>query len=131
VAGSGETSEGETLILTRSLEELRDVRQWLVDRLQSGPTGRVGVAEIAVMANELVTNVIRHTSSVPVLTLVLTTELVRIEVRDGDPRLPKVLPADIHRPSGNGMRIVDAWADRWGTDVDPDGGKTVWFTVDR
>ncbi|MEU0074669.1 ATP-binding protein [Streptomyces sp. NPDC006332] len=60
---------------------------------------------------------------------------LRIEVTDarGD-RLP--LPADSvadDLESGRGLRIVTAYADRWGVDAAPAPGKTVWaeLTPDR
>ena len=81
------------------------------------------------MANELLTNAIRHTTSTPVLTVMVTGERVRVSVHDDDPNLPVVLPIDVHRPSGNGMRIVEAWAEHWGTELAAGDGKDVWFTV--
>ncbi|MEV2218244.1 ATP-binding protein [Streptomyces sp. NPDC050997] len=53
---------------------------------------------------------------------------LRIEVTDarGDriPRIPD--PVDEDGESGRGLRIVAAYADRWGVDEAPAYGKTVW-----
>jgi hypothetical protein len=48
-------------------------------------------------------------------------------VTDPDPTLPVVRPGRAGRIGGNGMRIVAALATRWGIDLHPGGGKTVWF----
>ena len=121
----------QTLALSRELSDLSLVRSWLVDELRARPPDleQEVVDDVALMANELLTNAIRHTASSPTLTLVVGREDVRIGVHDDDPHLPRVMPIDVERPSGNGMRIVDAWSDRWGVDVDADHGKTVWFTI--
>ncbi|MET8246158.1 ATP-binding protein [Streptomyces sp. NPDC005202] len=53
---------------------------------------------------------------------------LRIEVTDarGDrlPRIPE--PAAVDAESGRGLRLVAAYADRWGVDETPAHGKTVW-----
>ncbi|MGW2523320.1 ATP-binding protein [Streptomyces sp. NPDC001617] len=53
---------------------------------------------------------------------------LRIEVTDarGD-RIPQLQdPVDGDGESGRGLRIVAAYADRWGDDAAPAGCKTVW-----
>ena len=54
--------------------------------------------------------------------------ILRIEVTDarGD-RIPQIHdPVPDEAESGRGLRIIDAYADRWGVDEAPAGGKTVW-----
>jgi len=119
----------QTLALSRELSDIRLVRSWLIDELRARPLEPEIVDDVALMASELLANAIRHTTSAPTLTLVVGVDDVVVAVHDDDPRLPEVLPIDVERPSGNGMRIVDAWSDRWGVDVDEEDGKTVWFTV--
>ncbi|MGI5455636.1 ATP-binding protein [Streptomyces sp. CA-249302] len=56
---------------------------------------------------------------------------LRIEVTDarGD-RIPQVhAPVSDEAESGRGLRIVAAYADRWGVEEAPAGGKTVWAEV--
>ena len=53
---------------------------------------------------------------------------LRIEVTDawGD-RVPQIPdPVSDGAESGRGLRIVSAYADRWGVDQAPANGKTVW-----
>lgn len=66
------------------------------------------------------------------LTLILDTaaDLLRIAVTDArGERLPSP-PADCGTPldaeSGRGLLLVTALADRWGFELYPPGGKTVW-----
>jgi anti-sigma regulatory factor (Ser/Thr protein kinase) len=122
--------QGNSISVARDVGELRSVREWLHQQLEPWSNIRPEACEeVAVMTNELLTNAIRHTDSVPVLTVLVTDGRIRVSVRDEDPNLPVVLPIDVQRPSGNGMRIVAAWAEKWGTDRLDGDGKDVWFTV--
>ncbi len=80
------------------------------------------------LASELVTNAIRHAHdgfSVVVL-LMYAAGALRVEVRDHDPlNLPLVANPGPLDPSGRGLVIVEALADRWGVRV-TDAGKAVW-----
>ena len=60
-----------------------------------------------------------------------TPRILRIEVTDarGD-RVPQLHdPVAGDAESGRGLRIVEAYAERWGVDEAPAGGKTVWAEV--
>lgn len=115
----------------RDVDSLRAVRVWLRTRLDELTDLPAPVlAEAEVMVSELVTNVIRHTTSEADLTLVVTAADVRIEVHDDDRALPVLPPLEPSRVGGNGLRIVDAWSTSWGVAVDAGStGKTVWFTL--
>ncbi|MFF7982009.1 ATP-binding protein [Streptomyces sp. NPDC007901] len=66
-----------------------------------------------------------------VLTLDTTTGLLRVAVTDAkDGQLP-VAATDSATDSetGRGLLMVGALADRWGTEPQPPGGKTVWAEV--
>ncbi|MGW2819924.1 ATP-binding protein [Streptomyces sp. NPDC001443] len=78
---------------------------------------------------ELVANVVRH---VPdrrcTIALLRQPAGVRVEVTDGSARPP--LPQGDVRPdaeSGRGLALLDALVDKWGVDLTPEDGKTVWF----
>ena len=119
-----------SISVPRDVAQLRAVRDWLRDEVAPWVAGRPDAGEeVAVMANELLTNAIRHTTSIPILTVLVADDRIRVSVHDDDPNPPVVMPVDVQRPSGNGMRIVEAWAERWGTDRVPGNGKHVWFTV--
>ncbi|MCU1431217.1 MAG: putative anti-sigma regulatory factor, serine/threonine protein kinase, partial [Actinotalea sp.] len=54
---------------------------------------------------------------------------VTVSVTDTSTDLPVVRSTGPDVPGGHGMRLVDRLASRWGVDVHPTGGKTVWFSV--
>lgn len=64
------------------------------------------------------------------LTLYVIADTLRIEVTDtrGD-RLPVLGRPDADSPSGRGLLLVDALADRWGVIPEPCPRKTVWAEV--
>ena len=114
-------------MIGRDRDELWHMRRWLLEQLT--PVARDDLAEeVALLANELVANVIMHTESQPVITVWVGDE-VKVSVHDDDPHPPIVVPADATRASGNGMRIVDTWAQAWGVEWVEGDGKSVWFTL--
>ncbi|QXC62216.1 ATP-binding protein [Aquihabitans sp. G128] len=86
--------------------------------------------DVALMASELMANTLRHTDTPqPRLTLDRTGEQLRVTVTDRDCSHPAPLPQDPSRSGGNGLRIIDVLADRWGTRHHDGLGKSVWFTI--
>jgi anti-sigma regulatory factor (Ser/Thr protein kinase) len=95
-----------------------------LDELGGGPR-----EEIELLVSELATNAVLHAGTGLRLTLCRSRQCVRVEVRDGNPRPPKViLRPDPMRPGGRGMCLVNAIADDWGVDL-TDDGKTIWFEL--
>jgi anti-sigma regulatory factor (Ser/Thr protein kinase) len=101
------------------------VREWCAKARLSDP-----VAErLLLAANELVTNAVLHAEGGVVLTLLVESEVVVVEVGDRD-------PGDLRRPErppslateGRGLLIVDALARSWGVRA-AGGGKTVWARI--
>jgi PAS domain S-box-containing protein len=93
--------------------------QWQLDAV---------VHEATLMASELVTNSVLHTSGELELALSADEERLHIEVLDQSERLPALQTPDVEAPGGRGLLIIDALADRWG--VHPRGaGKAVWFEI--
>ncbi|MGF1428017.1 ATP-binding protein [Kitasatospora sp. LaBMicrA B282] len=109
--------------------------------------------DAVVMAGELVANAHRHAPGAGRLLLLVTATTLRVEVHDGDPRLPE--PAEADHPdrldtfdtldglgglddllltlaeNGRGLRIVHALSGgRWGSHRTPHG-KQVWFALPR
>jgi len=117
-----------TVVLERSAASLEQVRTWLQRELWTD--GTEAVADIVLMADELVANVLLHTSSTPIVTLSFTGRGVRIGVHDSDRHLPLLRPVDRDRIGGLGLRIVDQYAYRWGTEYEGEDGKCVWFEVE-
>jgi anti-sigma regulatory factor (Ser/Thr protein kinase) len=91
------------------------------------------VEEVALLAGELVTNAIAHTPASPVVLVVdWGDQVVRVEVHDGSPQLPRLNRlAGLDDEAGRGLGLVAALATRWGVDaVGRDDGKAVWFEVE-
>jgi anti-sigma regulatory factor (Ser/Thr protein kinase) len=87
--------------------------------------------EVALLGlSELVSNAVLHAHG-PLRVLVdVEDQWVRIEVHDPSHAEPTMRPFDPAAVHGRGLRIVGAVADRWGTAA-TEGGKVVWFEVDR
>ncbi|MET9258058.1 ATP-binding protein [Streptomyces sp. NPDC003717] len=81
------------------------------------------------LVSELVANAVRHTDSHAIRVVVTRPAdgLVRIGVTDKSRALPVPRPdtGDVLRTSGMGLLLVEATADRWGTDLRR-WGKHVW-----
>ncbi|MCQ0024978.1 ATP-binding protein [Streptomyces somaliensis DSM 40738] len=91
------------------------------------------VAELA--ANAALHGRVRGRDFRLALRLDTATGTLRIAVSDarGD-RLPVLVTAPLpeeNAESGRGLLLVDALADRWGTEPYPPAGKTVWAELDR
>lgn len=111
-------------------ESVPAARRFVADVLADVPPETVGTVALAV--SELVTNVLVHTDSAFELTVDRPAggERIRVEVADGGAGRPTVQspgPLDLH---GRGLRIIEAFASRWGTEEHPDTRrKTVWFEL--
>jgi anti-sigma regulatory factor (Ser/Thr protein kinase) len=115
------------------LQAVSEARGWLGEslRLSAPDLSSARLEEALLMASELVTNVVEHTSSEPEVTVTQTADSVRVEVGDEGPGTPVVQPPNPTRIGGNGLRIVDRWSDTWGVISRPGDGKVVWFSVTR
>ena len=82
--------------------------------------------DLALVASELVTNVVMHTQRGGRM-LAWDTDPVRLEVHDSSPLPPAVTGK---QPGGRGLRIIDAVCSGWGTAIVPTG-KVVWAEFDR
>jgi anti-sigma regulatory factor (Ser/Thr protein kinase) len=86
--------------------------------------------DAALLVTELVTNVVDHVGGETALTLELEHfgGWLRIAVVDGSSVLPVVHALDGDSPRGRGLHLVQAIADRWGSE-DHRGGKRVWLDL--
>lgn len=83
--------------------------------------------DVALVASELVTNVVRHAGTGGVVELWACPGEVRIEVHDAAPALPQM--RERGGPDGGfGLRIVDRLTTQWGHRLTCHG-KTVWAVV--
>ncbi len=86
-------------------------------------------ADLALIADELVTNVVEHTDSTAGLTLGVRGPEVTVSVRDDLPHsAPRPQLSCVGRPCGRGLQVVAALATRWGVTQHGDG-KTVWASL--
>jgi anti-sigma regulatory factor (Ser/Thr protein kinase) len=85
----------------------------------------------ALLTSEAVTNAVVHAATRLELEVKFDTEaeLLRVEVRDGDPTPPVVRHPPKTDVGGRGMALIEVLARRWGTDP-TDTGKVVWFELD-
>jgi anti-sigma regulatory factor (Ser/Thr protein kinase)/anti-anti-sigma regulatory factor len=81
------------------------------------------------LANELVTNALVHAHTEIRLRLELRGDRLHIAVRDGSPRLLRLVAPDRQAEGGRGLRLVEQLARTWGVDRHPDGGKVVWCVL--
>ena len=87
-------------------------------------------SKVESLVSELATNAVRHART-PFLVAVRSDERgVRVDVTDSSPEPPHMRPIDPVDPTGRGLVVVEALADRWGYESDS-AGKTVWFEIDR
>jgi anti-sigma regulatory factor (Ser/Thr protein kinase) len=79
------------------------------------------------LVSELVTNAVLHARDTRTITLRLEAAgtLLRIEVRDADPRWPQPRSPDGFDESGFGFVLVDYLAAKWGVQ-ETATGKAVW-----
>ena len=84
---------------------------------------------VALLVSEVATNALVHgRGDVEVRVLAPRDGLLRVEVSDGDPALPRPRAASTDAEGGRGLALVDALAASWGTHASPTG-KVVWFEV--
>jgi anti-sigma regulatory factor (Ser/Thr protein kinase) len=101
-------------------------RRWLAGLLPW--TEEAKRDEALLLASELVTNSIQHASGEVEVCASIEHDQLRVEVVDSNPRLPHPIDAEPTAVSGRGLSIVEAIADRWGTEYRPKG-KVVWFEL--
>ncbi|MFN7148229.1 MAG: ATP-binding protein [Microthrixaceae bacterium] len=119
-----------TVTLRRGADAPSAARRFISEKLSvAGAAGLV--PDAALLVSELVTNAVLHTDGDDVQVDLATADggRMRCTVIDGDPtHVPAVQTRDAARVGGQGLRIVDATARRWGVDVH-DGRKAVWFEL--
>jgi anti-anti-sigma regulatory factor len=81
------------------------------------------------LANELVTNAVVHARTDLRLRLELRGDWLHIAVRDGSPRLLRLVTVNAEAEGGRGLPLVEQLARAWGVHRHPDGGKVVWCTL--
>jgi hypothetical protein len=91
--------------------------------------GDAAIVEDAVLlVSELVTSALHHGATAATVDAVVSSESVRIEVRDGHADESDRRRRTIVVPDGFSYAVVAALASDWGIE-EGDGGTTVWFEL--
>jgi anti-sigma regulatory factor (Ser/Thr protein kinase) len=86
------------------------------------------VDEAELLVSELAANVVLHAHTDMRVSVLGCRGRVRVEVRDGDPNLPRRRTPDPMAVHGRGVMLVDTLAAAWGINGNQ-RGKTVWFEL--
>ncbi|AQS67777.1 serine/threonine protein phosphatase [Streptomyces pactum] len=84
---------------------------------------------VELLVSEVVTNAVRYASK-PVTLRLLRTDVLRCEVGDDVPQLPRLRQARHTDEGGRGLYLVNRLARRWGA-TRLSTGKVVWFELNR
>ena len=107
----------------------RACRRFLVAALEEW--GADQFADDAVLLlSELVTNAVVHAGTEIQVHLRLDGDVLRVEVRDANPRLPRVKHFSMLSGTGRGLALVAGTARSWDVEPLPEGGKKIWFELE-
>ncbi|RII20798.1 Phosphoserine phosphatase RsbP [Streptomyces sp. YIM 130001] len=120
-----------------------DVAYWYLEPEDSAPgrarrlarraLSRWGLEEmtdsVELLVSEVVTNAVRYASR-PVTLRLLRTDVLRCEVGDDVPQLPRLRQARATDEGGRGLYLVNKLARRWGA-TRLSTGKVVWFELNQ
>ncbi len=116
-------------MLGRDPAEVSHARHMLAEELVRWGFTEDDVAVLLV--SELVTNALVHGTPPVALHARRTSDGLRVEVYDrAAATQPVVRDTPLDVPGGQGLRLVEALASRWGW-TPADGGKSVWFELDQ
>ena len=122
------------LVLPAEPASVPESRGTLTRALRDAGLDEDVVAEVALLAGELVTNAIKHGSREGDeigLRAERRGDSLRIAVDDAarGASVPQVLSQDPQRAGGRGLGMIDRIADRWGEHI-VGGRNQVWFELD-
>ncbi|MGI5207300.1 ATP-binding protein [Spirillospora sp. CA-108201] len=108
-------------------------RRAVRDALGGWGVSETDIDVAVLLTSEVVTNAVRHArddlraGGVVKVRVRVMDGLLRVDVTDPGPGLPRLVAASDTDEGHRGMAIVAASADRWGWHPGPGGGKTVWW----
>ena len=108
-------------------QSVHAARRFATDTLRGRAAATVEAVEL--MVSELATNCIRHERTSFHITILGSTQEIRVEVTDSGSGTPTMRSPGPDEPSGRGLQIVDMLSDSWGVEPEDPAGKTVWFTM--
>ncbi|MGH3695491.1 MAG: ATP-binding protein [Pseudonocardiaceae bacterium] len=86
-------------------------------------------SDAAVVASELIDNMVHHARSEGQLRVDLNRNTLTVSVADTDPRSPQLRVPGLRAAGGRGLVLVDKLSRTWGTASRPSGGKVVWAVL--
>lgn len=109
-----------------AVSQARRSRRRALQDLLAGGNGEGDLADTLLLAaNELSTNAVLHARTEFTVRVAVDAGHVRVEVSDGNKRVPQPCLAPADATSGRGLAIIDGSGLQWGIDRHP-GGKTRW-----
>src|SRR6202012_1401081 len=108
-------------------QSVHAARRFAIDTLSASPASTLGAVEL--MVSELATNCIRHERTSFHITIVGSSQEIRVEVTDSGSGTPTMRSPGPDEPSGRGLQIVDMPPGTGGVEPETPSGKTVWFTM--
>jgi anti-sigma regulatory factor (Ser/Thr protein kinase) len=120
--------------ITADHEAIGRVRHELVGILRCSGLGHL-VDEFSSGAQELMANAVVHGcrrvhNGTIAVSVRCDGQRIRFKVQDPSDERPRVREAADYETCGRGMRIVEAFADRWGVEAVSEGaGKAVWMEM--
>lgn len=130
LVGAAESAMAEaTSRLPRDRRSAGAARRFVEETLDTATAADV-IETATLLVSEVVANAVIHAGSVLDLKVWVDSDRLRVEVADSMPVAPVLKQGSTDTTTGRGMFLIDALADRWGTDVH-ERGKTVWFELDR
>jgi anti-sigma regulatory factor (Ser/Thr protein kinase) len=119
-----------TLELVPALRAPRAARVFVAETLTAWDLKAEKIEAAQLVVSELVTNAVLYAAKSPTISLDLrlTDGAVRVLVTDGGLGEPerRSHTDPWTAETGRGVRLVDAFAERWGTETHGRDGKTVW-----
>jgi anti-sigma regulatory factor (Ser/Thr protein kinase) len=133
VHGAQETTEEEAaetveVDLPSDPVSVSRARHLVRDLLDAHGVAGDELASALLAVSEIVTNAVIHAGTDVHVAAELAGARLRVSVSDRSPELPERRDPELQSPSGRGLRLVEAVADRWGVERAGDG-KTVWFEL--
>jgi anti-sigma regulatory factor (Ser/Thr protein kinase) len=113
-------------------EAVAESRRFVGDVLAVWGVDEMLAVTVPLLADELVTNAILHGLPPIDLTLNWDDPVLRVEVSDSEDELPVMVEPP--RPAGDGgygLLLIEQLSHQWGAARRANGGKIVWFEMNR
>jgi anti-sigma regulatory factor (Ser/Thr protein kinase) len=105
--------------------QVRDARGFAASVLRSWG---VDTDDVVLLVSELATNAVLHARSEFGISLSHEGDRVRVEVSDGNSRLPSFVTVPHDANSGRGLLLLQTVSGSWGVESHGNG-KTIWFEM--